>query len=327
LTILPEESLPAAMRSAWLWSPDLWMEFSERIWEVAEQRKIDRLFLTIPVGLGGVENASALHVFIAEATRRRIAIWAVIGDPRDVLESSIGALRARTDAYIRYNALVPDSAAISGLQLDIEPHLLPGFSLAQGYWRERYLSTVLSIHRRISGRLPLDLVVPVWWGEHPDWGGALLDGLVAPDLSLTIMNYRTATEPLGAGARPFLAWGRDSEVPISIALEAGSIGPDEVRRSYERVEDGSADLLLLEVGEHRVLLLVDGAHAGSGVHSYRMIRENPAPASAITFSGDLDRLEATAAQMETGWRASSSYAGLAIHGLDELYFNVSRPGE
>jgi hypothetical protein len=301
------------------------MEVPERVWEIAEQRQIDRLFLTIPVGLGSVENADDLQVFIAEATRRRIAVWAVIGDPRDVFESSIVALQARTDAYIHYNATAPEGAEISGLQLDIEPHLLPGFSLAQDYWRERYLSTVLSIHGRISGRLPLDLVVPVWWGDHPNWGGALLDGLVAPDLSLTIMNYRTAPGPLGAGARPFLAWGRDSGVPISIALEAGSIGPDEVRRSYERVEDGPADLLLLEVGEHRVLLLVDGTHSRDGAQAYRMIRESPAPASAVTFAGDLDRLEATAIQMETAWKAWSSYAGLAIHGLDELYSDERNP--
>jgi len=327
LTILPPESLPTAMRSAWLWSPDLWLDLSERIWEVAEDKRIGRLFLTIPVGPGGVENAAVLHAFVAEASGRGIAIWAVIGDPHDVLESSIDALRARTDAYLLYNASAPEGAELSGLQLDIEPHLLPGFSLAQSYWRERYLSTVLSIHGRIAGRLPLDLVVPVWWGAHPDWGEAFLQGLVAPDLSLTIMNYRTATGPLGAGARPFLSWGRDTGVPVSIGLEAGSIGPDEVRRSYERVEDGSADLLLVHVGEHRVLLLVDGAHSGSGAHAYRMIRENPAPASAITFAGDMDRLEATALQMETAWKAWSSYAGLAIHGLDELYFNENNPGE
>lgn len=321
---LPAPSTPPSseprthLRSAWLWAPLLWREAPYRVLHIAEAERIDRLYLTIPVGEDGVENRPALEEFVREATQVGLEIWPVVGDPHDVLDSSLDALIARTEAYLRYNESASDQSDLSGLQLDIEPHLLPGFALAPGYWSERYLSTVLAVQRRIESRLPLDLVLPVWWAVHPEMGIELLEALAVPGLSLTVMNYRTSEDGLRIGARPFLAWGEKVGAKVSIALEVGSIGPDEVRRSYELAENGGTELLVVDVGEHRVLVVLDEPVEVPGLPGYRRTRESPAPASAITFSGDLSRLETTAALLEPEWKRWPSYDGLAIHGLEEI---------
>ncbi len=51
--------------------------------------------------------------------------------------------------------------------------------------------------------MPLDLVMPVWWGSHPQWGLQLLNNLVMEQLSITVMNYRTSLNRLRAEPLPF----------------------------------------------------------------------------------------------------------------------------
>ncbi len=321
---LLSQQLPAArQRSAWFWAPLLWQQQAPRLLELAEARQLQRLYLSVPVQDSTVQQAQGLQDFVAAAHARGLQVWPVLGDPRHVLAGERAALQAQVAAYLQYNATVAAEARLDGLQLDIEPHLLPGFALAQPQWRQRWLDTVNAVQRQLAGALPLDLVIPVWWGSHPAWGETLLAGLQGPALSLTIMNYRTADAALRAGAQPFLAWGPTQDVPVSIALEAGSIGPDEQRLQFVQADAG--ELLWLQLGDYRLLALLDQEQAAApGQSAYRLQRQQRAAAAAITFAGDLQRLETVAAALEPEWRSSPAYAGLAIHGLDEVLLQPAR---
>lgn len=271
-----------------------------------------------------LQQPQQVQDFVAAAHALGVQVWPVLGDPRHVLLHERAALAGQIRAYLDYNAAVPAAARLDGVQLDIEPHLLPGFALAQAQWRRAWLETVHAVQEQVRQTLPLDLVVPVWWGTHPAWGRALLDALQGPDLSLTVMNYRTTVPALRAGAEPFLEWGEAQRVLVSMALEAGSIGPDESRWQFVQAEQG--ELLWLEVAGHRVLALFDVPQTIQGeavAARYRLQREGRAAAGNITFGGDLLRLESAAAELEPEWRSWSVYAGLAIQGLDEVLLHTA----
>lgn len=321
--VTPQHALADAGRATWLWSPQLWLDAPDTAWNIAQRQNLRKLFITVPLSAAAdVANAAQLAAFIRDANARGIEVWAVAGDRSDVLPESLPAVVARAAAYRAFNALHPD-ARLAGLQLDIEPYLLPGITLAPDYWRARYIDTIAAVHRELAGQLPLDLVMPVWWGTHPAWGAPLRDSLALPGLSLTVMNYRTDIDALRAGAMPFLAWGQEHGVKVAMALEQGRIGVnagngrDETRIDYAAVE-GQGALWLLELGGVSVLLLLDAEHAGLPGQAYAQRSERVISTGTISFAGAPANLEAIAATLEAEWSAWEAFNGLAIHGLDQI---------
>lgn len=308
-------------RATWIWDPAQWRAAPHAVLALARRENLQRLSVTVPVTAGGeVEHAAALAAFLAQARDQGIAVWAVAGDRADVLPESLPALLARARAYLRFNAEHAQTP-LAGLQLDIEPYLLPGSPLAPDYWRERYIATVTAVHGALAQQLPLDMVLPVWWGTHPAWGARLLDALNLPGLSLTVMNYRTNADALRAGAMPFLAWGERHARSVAMALEKGRIGVNaeagrhETRRDYAAAASG--ELWLLELGGMSLLVLLDEARAGLPGQAYANVGERVIDIGTLSFADAPEDLAEIARTLEAEWSAWPAFAGLALHGLDQ----------
>ncbi len=303
-------------RTAWLWSPSLWQDTPELIWQLQTRPHLAAIYVTVPVvGDGEVENPEALAAFISAASQHNLKVWAVIGDHRDVLLESRAALQTRLEAYKLYNQSAVIEARLQGVQLDIEPYLLPGFGLAQQHWRDNYVAVVAFAHELLDKELSLDVVMPVWWGSHPDWSEQLLGALKLPGLSLTVMNYQTDSARLQKAAEPFLAFGQRAGIPVRMALESGRLA-DEARRYYGgNVKAGQ--LWLLEVHGNPVLLLLSAAVSGLPGQAFSFSDEIVVSASNTTFAGDLLRLDDVANEVESLWTRWPAFAGLALHGLEE----------
>lgn len=318
LFLNPEKSEIVPPRSAWFWAPEVWLETPDLIWETAAREGLKEIYLTIPTSTAGVLlNGDALAQFIALCSRRGIRVWATIGDPYDVLPGNLETLLTRLKAYRDYNVAQPAASSLHGVQLDIEPYLIPGFGLDQPYWRARYLETVTRAHGALEQALPLDLVMPVWWGSHPEWGSRLLAELALPDLSLTVMNYRTNLAQLRAGAIPFLNWGKSAGVSIRMALEFGPL-PNETYRNYAPTEL-RGELWLTRLGSHDLLMLLEAPSVGVPGLPFTQLSESTVRAETLTFAGDPERLRETVTLLESEWSAWTSFAGVAIHGLEEVY--------
>jgi hypothetical protein len=303
-------------RSAWLWSPALWQDSAELIWRLQEQRQLNAVYVTVPVDAdGALENASALTAFIQQATAHDLQVWAVIGDRQDVLAVSRAALQKRLQGYRNYNDTAAANARLAGVQLDIEPYLLPGFALAQDIWRERYLDVLAFARSQLGDALALDLVVPGWWGSHPDWSEEFLNRLDTRGLSLTVMNYQTAPARLLEIAEPFLTWGQRVGVPVRMALETGRLS-DETRHYYSPTNE-AGELWLIDVAGTPVLLLLAAPVAGLPGTSFTFADEAAVPAATYTFAGDLPRLDAVLAEVVAAWGPAPAFAGIALHGLEE----------
>lgn len=311
-----ETSVVMRERSAWLWSPQLWQQTPERIWALQQREGLQDIYVTVLVSAEGeVESADMLRRFIEEAATRNLRIWAVIGDRHDVLPETRALLHTRLNAYLRYNSEVPSEAQLTGVQLDIEPYLLPGFALAQAEWRKRYLDVVADAQRQLGQQLKLDLVMPGWWGSHALWGNAFFDAMQTTEgLSVTVMNYQTDAARLRDGAEPFLAWGERQGVSIRIALETGPIA-NETRKRYAFDMNGG-ELWLTHIGEQPALLLFGTSQRGLGGRAYAFQQQTEVGGGNYSFAGNDGALRAAIAELEPEWAQRSSFSGIALHGLD-----------
>ncbi|MGJ8689745.1 MAG: hypothetical protein ACSHXZ_09520 [Gammaproteobacteria bacterium] len=305
-------------RGAWVWNPATWQNTPHFFWTLQNLESINEFYITVPVNPAGeVANPQQLSAFVQQANARNIRIWAVIGDRHDVLPESLTILQTRIAAYRRYNTRVDATEKLAGVQLDIEPYLLPGHQLAKDLWRDRYLQTVSAAVQTAGESLHVDLVMPVWWGTHENWGPKLLNALSLPGISLTIMNYRTDYEQLLTGMPPFLEWGLENQQQVRMALETGSLS-DETQRSYRRnIETG--ELWQLQIGATPILVLFDQPQQGLVGDSFNFGFERVFSADKLTFRGDQLRLNETAERLSEELSFWSSFAGIALHGLDEVY--------
>lgn len=312
----PQETMEYK-RSAWVWQPSFWQQSPEFFWRLRALEDIREFFITVPVNVGGeVSNAPLLRQFLREADSRNIRIWAVIGDRNDVLEENRGLLRTRVSAYRRFNERSQNEEMLAGVQLDIEPYLLPGHNLASGIWRERYLQTIRAAIDTAGESLPVDLVMPVWWGDHSDWGSSFLNRLDFRS-SITVMNYRTDFERLYYGAIPFLDWGREHQRPVRIALETGTL-EDETQRIYVASDD-TGRLWSLQIGSTPILVLFETPQNNLIGSPYSFASERDFSAGTLTFAGDQQRLNTISDQLTESWRQWPTFTGIAVHGLDEIY--------
>ncbi len=311
------DSNATSTRSAWLWSPRLWQQDADTMWRIVAEQQLQELYLTIPVADDGSLPTTELQALLAEASARGIQVWPVIGDRRDVLPTAWPALRKRISAYARFNAENAGRPALAGVQLDIEPYLLPGFNLNPAYWRDRYLQTIDFARGVVGPLLRIDLAIPVWWGSQPDFGSEFLARLVPYHVSLTIMNYRTNSQQLLAGAQPFLNWGDSFGREVSIGLEAGSL-QDEMQRLY-RPANATGELWEFAVGNQAVLALFAQPVSGLPGQAFGLTEERLFSASNLTFQGNLQRLQTMAGFLTANLSRWTSFRGVSLHGLDEVY--------
>lgn len=322
-SILPsapgQSNTETKVRGAWLWQPALWQQDPQQIWQIARDQSLDEIYITVPVSADGNVPVENLRLFLNEADARQIKVWPVIGDRRDVLEQSWPDLRRRIRAYAAFNASQSGQPLLAGVQLDIEPYLLPGFSLDPAHWRERYLETVAFARAVVGPFLNIDLVVPVWWGSHPQFGEAFLDRLADYHVSLTVMNYRTSVPQLIAGAQPFLAWAETYQRPLRIALEAGGL-QDEIQKVFLPSSTGG-ELWRIDFDVLSALLLFEQQLNGLPGTAYGLTETRDFAAANLSFEGDLERLRTVASYLLDQYSHWPAFQGISLHGLDEVYRN------
>jgi hypothetical protein len=321
LTTMRLQPRPVAVdtgRSAWFWAPGAWQARSAELINLAREYRLDRLYISVPINRTiAVTEQDLLGRFISTMRAEGIEVWAVAGDPRDVLESSHAALQARMHAYLAYNATAGSNSRLSGVQLDIEPYLLPGFRAGDADWQRKYRDTIALAAAALDGQMPLSIVVPVWWGSNPLWGAALLDQLQKDISSITVMNYRTSAGALRNGSLPFLYWSQQAGMPLEMALETGSVGPDQTRLNFARAEQGR--LLLMRLAETDLMILMNQAVSADNGVIYQQVASGLVPSSNTSFKGDIANLETVLGTVVPEWSAWDSFSGIAIHGLEEHF--------
>jgi hypothetical protein len=311
LTRLSLDGAPAVdtrprQRSAWAWQPALWRDRPAALLDRLGQLVVDRVFVSVPMADDrSVSGAEALARFIRAAAARRIAVWAVEGDPHAVLPSERDKFRGRAAALAAFNRQQPPGARLSGVQFDIEPYLVPGYTLAPERWIEAYLDTLAALGA--AARMPVEAAIPFWfpldrWGER-------LAGVVG---SVALMDYRTRADDIERYAAPVLAWGTVYHRAVHIGLEFGPLGSEE-RLVFRRAPQGQLWRVTLG-GREALVLLREPAESPSGA-AYAQASRRDIAEDGLSFRGREAALPALLAALGQAFAPWPSYAGIALHGL------------
>lgn len=307
LTLEPDAAGPAP-RSTWIWDRSAWLERGEELLDWAAGERIGELFIVVRLAEGRVQDPDALAAFVRRAGQRGVKVSAVEGDPHMVLPGERTATAARARAYAAYNAAAEPAARLQGIQFDIEPYLLPEHVLPAARLDEEYVATLAAL-REAAGSMPLEFVVPFWWGDRR----ALLDGLARHADAVSVMDYRTDPAQILNFAIPFLDWAADKGKRVRIALEAGPL-PPETQRRYRRAQDGGAgDMLLFTVDGQQVAVLLRQPLAHPRATPYKLVDTRHIDGSATTFHKDKDALRALLPRLEADFSAWPGFAGIALH--------------
>ncbi|MDX2085247.1 MAG: hypothetical protein SFZ03_07660 [Candidatus Melainabacteria bacterium] len=302
-------------RATWLWNPAQWRQaLPAAFWEELHRLGIRRLYISVPVTVSEttaaqVNHPEALAAFIAQAHRSGVSVWVVEGDPHAILPEERVKFARRAAAYRAYNAKATAGQQLGGIQYDIEPYLLAGFSLRPEVWNQAYVETIQQL--REASQMPLDVVLPFWQATaRTSLGCLLLDALTPWVDGVTIMDYRTDPELIVRFAQPFLRWGQQMDRAVQIALEAGPL-PDEHRRIYRPANQG--ELWFLRVGSQPVWVLLERPQPNPQGVSLAFSHATTASSHAVSFHGQKAQLLPMLPKLEQALAVSPSFAGLVLH--------------
>jgi hypothetical protein len=108
--------------------------------------------------------------------------------------------------------------AIAGIQVDIEPYLVPGF-FADASGPRRYLNTIDHLKEAIAGRTRLSMVMPFWFTSLAVQGRPIAYSVIDRVDEVAIMSYRTELDEIQAITDDTLRYGTLAQVPVWLAVE------------------------------------------------------------------------------------------------------------
>ncbi|SDL65684.1 hypothetical protein [Maricaulis salignorans] len=296
-------------RGAWAWHSGSWRQDPEAFVLSAMAQGIDHVFISIPIVEGRVDASPALERLISIAHASGIGVSAVEGDPEMVTAAGLQYARGRALAIRQYNLDHP-ATPLDGLQYDIEPYLLPDYALAPEDMLERWAQSVIALSETYGA--DVDIVIPFWLPLVPG-GPEALSSVRERAARLTVMAYRTAPASILSAAQPSLIWGEAHELPVVIALETGPL-EDEHLQVYRPAPQGQ--LQISQSGSVQEVHLRAETVAGTvDEPAFRYSHTVTAPASRVSFRGDLPALFLTLDEVEPMLNGYDSYDGAAIHGL------------
>ena len=306
------------VRSAWFWSPAVWLTTPEHIFNTQKQYKLNRIYISIPIEKDTISHLPELKAFIKSAHKKNLQVWAVMGDPHAILDSERENYLSKTAVYGQFNDEAKEAERLDGLQLDIEPYLLPGYRYAVADMMEKYADVINIVHQGAPALL-IDVVLPFWFNlDDPIMANAL--GQISDSISsLTVMDYRTDTEQIRTFARKFFNWGDLHQKSVHIALES-LIMQNEEMRIYQRSDKG--ELVEVDFGEkygdevRLLLLLKQPLNQQNRLLTFQYSHSQTVDGINTSFYGHQDKLIQLLPQLENEFKHSPSFAGISLHGLD-----------
>lgn len=300
-------------RAAWFWSPDIWQQTPQRIFDAQAKFGLERIYISLSFVEQQVTHVKELELFLRTAHERSLQVWVVLGDPHAVLDDQRPYFLKLVKA-IEELTFEGEKINIDGLQLDIEPYLLPGYHLNPEVWLKKQAETVVAV-AKAAPSLMLDMVIPFWLNPDLKEGGELLSAVQANLSSLTVMNYRTDMDQIEHLADTFLVWGNRFKKTVYIALEFQPM-PDQELRVYQSSNQG--ELWRVDFESFQVLILLKNPQSLNNEKGYRFSHLRQVSGSETSFFKNAEGLKELVIKIENRFSHSSSFAGVALHGLDKF---------
>ncbi|MDH5259516.1 MAG: hypothetical protein OEX07_15990, partial [Gammaproteobacteria bacterium] len=306
---LKSESIikPHAKKSMWFWKPQDWQQSSEKTFSILRKYEANDVFISVTLDEDKqrIMQENLLADFIEAADSHDIHVWVVEGDPHVVLPDGRKRFTKRARIFSNYNQKHSPTQRLAGIQYDIEPYLVSGYSLSPQQWEMAYIEAIREL-KKASG-MRLEVVIPFWWQGRDVDGQSMLDRLAPYIDSLNVMNYRTTKGLINRFAQPVLDWGMRSQKPVNIALEAGPIADEtQWRFKLSGADSDAGELWQLRIKRHEVLILHkiksgSSIEKNSRVKSYQYQFERVVPGGMVTFERNKQDLLDMLPELDKQW--------------------------
>ena len=239
-----------------------------------------------------------------------IAALALDGYPEAIQEPHLLADKVRR----LFHLVRP--GVLSGIQLDIEPYLLPGF-LDDDEQIRRYLGTIETVSEAIQGRATLSMVIPFWLATPTVGGRPLAYAVMDRADEVAIMSYRTDLDEVQDIAEVILRYGDVIEKPVWLAIETTVLPVEEHVVLRRDLRADRADAFLDR--EHKRLrwMPIPEADTLTGPGEwFRIHRRFTVRPERLTFAGRSRAEVSKAVSRILDTTLHSSFAGVIIHDVD-----------
>jgi len=309
---LRQESLPVLhpkQTGFWVWSYHKALADPGAVLAACKRQGCTRVLLQMPTLLEGDAIWTAYGRFFVSAKQAGIEAMALDGAPDSILEPQQLAGKIR-----KVLALV-ESSALAGIQLDIEPYLLPGF-FSDESGAHRYLDAIDVFRDAIEGRTRLSIVVPFWLTSKTVGGRSLGFAVMDRADDVAVMSYRTSLEELENIADDALRYGELIGTPVWLAVETTAL-PVEQRVMLTRVPRPELADAAFDYDSHSLdLAPISSPRDGHRRDWFRVHHRLTVRPERLTFAGQSRSAVTAAVQALHQTVLPRSFAGVLIHDLD-----------
>lgn len=239
-----------------------------------------------------------------------VAAFALDGYPEAIQEP-----HKLADKIQRLLALVKPGG-LSGIQLDIEPYLVPGF-LQDEAQLLRYVETIDTLKEVIGGRLRLSMVIPFWLASPTLAGRPLAYAVMDRADEVAVMSYRTDLDEVQEIAEDILRYGDLVGTRVWLAVETTPLLVEQHVVLRRELDPDQADAMLDY--DRRLLQWMPSA-GGLSLPTrrewFRIHHRFTVRPERLTFAGRSRAEVSASVRRIVEITSHPSFSGVIIHDLD-----------
>ncbi|WP_153040049.1 hypothetical protein [Actinoplanes sp. TFC3] len=251
---------PAGTRAMWLWGD----QPAAEVVDWAARQHVSEVFVYVSPAVLTNGDLERMQEMKERAAARRIKLRALGGDPAWVTNHA---------AALAWQRTVVQTGIFSGIHLDVEPYLTPGWSTDLDTTLASYLKLLDKM--RAGSTLPLEADVPFWYGEYVIGKKNIADEVLRRVNAVTVMSYRdTGTGPnsIVEISQDWLTRGKTAGKRVRLGAETTEL-PD---CPYCTFAEEGATRLQSELAKVDAATRKSAAFAGIAIHRYGTWRALPA---------------------------------------------------
>jgi hypothetical protein len=254
------------IKATWLWDTSLISKYPGRISVIqfARKQQIARIYLQVNTSVA----KNAYRAFIRSASSSGIQIHALDGAPDWVMPNRHIRISSLVNWVMTYNNSVSDNEKFTGIQVDIEPYLLPQWYQDQNTTITNWLDALVLFANDAAQdpSLIISSALPFWVDEIivPATGETLIEATLQLMHEVTLMSYRDQAQAVVDITDTKLALADELGKKIFVALETNPTSEGLYITFYD---EGQA-IMVAQMAEIDRLLSIHPSYAGIAVHDY-----------------------------------------------------------
>ncbi|MBI2059192.1 MAG: hypothetical protein HYT87_05410 [Nitrospirae bacterium] len=299
--ISSDSSLPLRT-GLWLWEYKDALQDPRRTIETCLSLQCTRLSIQIPDLAEGEEVWKAYGELLSAAQKQGIESLALDGYPEAVLNPD--PLVGRVEKALS----LPGNAA-AGIQLDIEPYLLPQFAADPEIGDRKYVELISRLAALVGERSSLSVVMPFWFNQRRVEGRPVGFSVMNIVDDVAVMSYRTDRGELFDISGDWIRYSRLTGVPVWLAIETRPLALEE-----HIVLVREADPLLAQARvEAQTSRLIFAPPAADGIPSFRIRERYLVRPERLSFAGRSKKRVSEFISEIGSSPAASGLSGVMIH--------------